>query len=492
MKLVDSRQMEALDQRAQTELGLNPLVLMESAARSVLESVRDLLVPGVTAYLFCGTGNNGGDGYALGRLLVNQGFEVVLVSLGSPKTEAAQENARLFRFFGRVLEFEDFLTTLLRPRPQDLIFDAILGTGLKSEILGRVQAAVQWINHAQGHKISLDLPTGINGSTGDEMGLSVQAERTVAFQLEKLGHHLHPGKARRGKLVCQKISIVEEPLETPYHLFDGTQALGLLPPLDPLTYKNRQGHLGLVCGSPGMMGAALLSGLGAIRSGAGLVTLCLPQGEQNALLAAAPELMTCPRESALPERFARFQALGLGCGLGRNPEDWAKYRSWITNFVGPVVLDADAFYGLEGLKGLGPHRLVLTPHVGEFAQMTGWKAPKNNGERIEQARDFAIKEGTTLLLKGAPTLVVNQEGELWVNETGNPGMATAGSGDVLTGVIGALLAQGLPPFDAARLGCWLHGKAGDDFALNHSPQGLTASGLIQGLPDAFGALRPKA
>lgn len=488
MKLVDSAQMAALDRRTIEQVGIPGLLLMENAARAVMEAAWDWVEEQTTAYIFCGPGNNGGDGYALGRLLANRGVEVVAVAVGPPKTESAQSNAKWLKQFAKVLPFEDFLSTLLRPQRQDLVFDALLGTGLESQLRGAIAEAVDWINHVTCRRVAIDIPTGINASTGDEMGRAVQADLTVTMQLEKVGHHLEPGRTRRGRLVAAPISIQTEPFETPYYLLSEAVAQSLVMPRDPTTYKNREGHVALVCGREGMLGAAALAAKAALKSGAGLATLSLPQSQLSALLGSLPEVMTYAREQTDVDWLNRFDALVLGCGLGRDRSDWVAYRRWVEGFKGTVVLDADAFYGLGNLEGLKPERLVLTPHAGEFAQLTGLKTPQNNGERIEQALKFAQETQAVLLLKGAPSLVVSPQGGLWVNQTGNPGMATAGSGDVLSGIIGALLGRGMEPFDAARLGCWLHGKAGDLYRERQSAESLSASDLSAHLGEAFRAL----
>jgi len=485
---VDATQMNRLDWRTITEADIPALILMENAARAVLETCRDLLECKPVCYVFCGAGNNGGDGYALARLLSNHGHEAVVIRVKPSKTEEAIKNAAMFKGFGQVLEFEELMETLLRPQPKDLIFDAIIGTGLTQTLDPKTWAVVDWINHVQGHKIALDIPTGINSSTGDELGISVKAERTVSFQLEKVGHHLYPGRQRRGELTCAKVSIVEEPLDTNFHLLAESQARDLLPVLEQETYKNKQGHLGVIAGSPGMMGASFLVGKAAMATGAGLVTLHVPKEEQQGIAGHSPELMSFARSQTTQGQLQGYQSLVVGCGLGRDLQEWETYKDWISQFVGPVVLDADGFYGIESLQGLGAHRLVLTPHLGEFEKISGYPRPTSNEERIEQARNFAVREGTTLVLKGPASLVVNLEGEVWINSTGNPGMATAGAGDVLSGVIGALLATGLEPFDAARLGCWLHGHAGDLFAKDGALRGLTAVELINRIPFALKTL----
>ncbi|OGG94596.1 MAG: hypothetical protein A2527_05270 [Candidatus Lambdaproteobacteria bacterium RIFOXYD2_FULL_50_16] len=488
MKLAPALAMADLDKKTIAEKGIPGLVLMENAARSVIEACRDWLASGPTCWIFCGPGNNGGDGYALGRLLINHGLEVNLISLGAPRTPDAIKNEQLYRQFGKVISFDDLLSILIRPEPHDLIFDALLGTGTNSPLTGQIAEAVGWINRAQGRVLSLDLPSGIDASTGDELGLSIKAERTVTFQMEMPGHHLHPGKAHRGELICSKISIWEEPLASKFFLLDKQEAKALMPRRDPTAYKQQLGHLGVLAGSPGMMGAAILAGRAALYAGAGLVTLLVPKAELNAGLAAAPELMSQAREVLTPEDLARFDALVIGPGLGRNPQDWAQYADYIAGYPGPVLLDADAFSGLKGIHGLKPERMVLTPHPGEFARISGLEAPKSNGKRIGQALAYAGREQVVLLLKGGPSILANPEGELWINGTGNPGMATAGSGDVLSGIIGAFLARKLSPWNAARLGCWLHGKAGDLEAQSGSQESLTASHLINRLAEAFNSL----
>ncbi len=480
-----------MDQRAISELGIPSLVLMENAARSAFEAIQHFLELDSKIVVFLGGGNNGGDGYALARICKNHGWEVAAVRLVEPTSVDCQKMAEIYCHFGQILDYESFVAEAPEIGEQDIIIDAVLGTGGDRPLEGALAEQLTWINTLNGVKIALDLPSGVRASSGDVLGVAFRAEVTLALACPKLGHYLYPGRELRGGLVIKPISVPEyyAPEAQKYKLLNEEEILGLLKPLPKTTYKNQQGHLALLAGSKGMMGAAALAARSALRSGAGLATLAVPETEQASFTHEAPEVMTQPREKLTQKWFKPYGAVLAGCGLGREAKDWKKYSTWLKKLKAPLLLDADAFHGLKDLKGFDPQKLVLTPHQGEFLALSKNQAPKNNRERIEQGLSFVKQWGCTLILKGAPTLVFSAEGVVYVNETGNPGMATAGSGDVLAGLTAGLLTQGYDPLPASLLGVWLHGLAGDLYVEQAAEESLTAPDLIEFIGPAFAQLR---
>ena len=375
------------------------------------------------------------------------------------------------------------------------------GTNTRAALITRGLAEMTRLGLALGAQATTFM--GLSGlgdlvltATGDlsrnrQVGLALAQGQTLAQATAKLGHYLHPGKELRGGLVVKPISIPEdyEPTDKEYHLINEELVCGHLVPLNQQTYKHRQGHLALLCGQKGMLGAGLLAGRASLRSGCGLATLCIPEADLSALVSEAPELMTRPREQAGAKWLEDYQALVIGCGLGRKPADWKKYLSWMKKAKLPSLLDADAFHGLTSLKGLDLANLVATPHQGEFCHFMGLPLPQSNGERIEQGRAFIKKHPCVLVLKGAPTLVFSPQGAIYVNETGNAGLATAGTGDVLAGLIGGFLAQGYQPLPASLLGVWLHGFAAELYAQDAAQESLTSTELLGYLGRAMAHLQ---
>ncbi len=472
-------------------VGIPGMVLMENAARSWVAAAEPLLKTTENIIIFCGAGNNGGDGYAIARNLVSLGYSCLAVEVKSPKSEDCVKNADIWEAYGKTLTWEKFLKKRPWPSHHDVLIDAILGTGIESDIRGSLVKILQKIDSFSGIKIAVDLPSGISASNGNLLGVGIRADRTITFQVEKVGHHLYPGKSYTGSLYCQKITILEDYTDvTPaYHLITSDSVRDYLPERKPDDYKNCFGHLAVLCGTGGTMGAAFLASHGAIKTGLGLLTAALPKEEQSAFLCAAPELMSYPQEKVSVNWLTQFNALVVGCGLGRRREKWKKIEGLLRESSIPAVVDADSFYGINHWKDLHLNNRILTPHPGEFAQLTGFKKPRCNAEKIDQGLSFVERYPTTLVLKGAPTLVFSPGSQVFVNSTGNVGMATAGSGDVLAGIIGGLLAQGLSPLKAALLGVWLHGKSGDLYQARYCDESLTAPCLIEFLGMAIRGLK---
>ncbi len=487
MRLVNSKQMQEMDRYTIEKIGIPGIVLMENAARSWIEAVEPFLRGDCKIHVFCGSGNNGGDGYAIARNLANRGYNCLTVAVKPPKSADCKLNAEAWLHFGQTLSWDKFLESDLTIREDDIVIDAVLGTGIESEIRGDLIDAISIIDKLNGFKIAVDLPSGISATTGDLLGSAIKNDLTITFQKQKIGHHLYPGKLYSGQTISQNISIKEkyDPKEREYYLTTVESIGQWLPDRKPDSYKNQYGHLITWCGSPGKTGASLLASFAALKTGTGLVTAALPGGDSGAFLAKAPELMSCDQAELTADFLNSFNALVIGCGLGRDRDNWNQIETILGKSGLPIIFDADAFYGIRAWNKLDLPHCVLTPHPGEFAYLSGYPKPSSNRERIEQGLSFVEKYQTVLVLKGAPTIVFLPSGSVHINSTGNSGMSTAGSGDVLSGIIGGLLAQGLSADKAALLGVWLHGRAGDRYLESHAEECLTAMSLIEGLNEAI-------
>lgn len=480
----------SIDRQTIDTYGLPALVLMEEAALGLYESlVHGPGLEGRQVLILCGKGNNGGDGLALARILHNRGIEV-RVLLGYPGG-AYQGEALVQLGICRAMGIEvlEYGGDLILPRPEILV-DALLGTGFKGALEGVLLELVLLANrfHKEGtYVLSVDVPSGMDGSTGLGTPM-VEADRTVALGYAKIGELLSP---QMGELYVRPL---EFPVELEAGLGQGEflsylmpwEAKGLLPLRPKDSHKGTFGKVGILGGSRSMSGAALLSGIAALKSGAGVVTVYL----EDPLMAVPvqPELIL---EGWGNLGAKELDVLVLGPGLGLNPGQGLLegLRTFLMDFQGPVLIDADGLRLLgEGILSRewisGP--LVLTPHPGEGGSLLHRvQDPKN---RLGEVRELSRTYEATVLLKGFRTLVALGD-EVWINRTGNPGMATAGSGDVLSGIIGGLLGQGLTPLDATVLGAYVHGSAGDIQVGRTGPEGLLAGDLALGIGLAFRRLR---
>lgn len=487
MRLVNSKQMQAMDHYTIENVGIPGLVLMENAARSWVDAAEPWLKKGVGIFIFCGSGNNGGDGYAIARILKNMGYQCTAIAVKEARSEDCKKNAAIWERYGETKSWEEFFLSRTVIHEENILIDAILGTGIDSEIHGTLRDIIDYIDNLSGIKLAVDIPSGICSSTGDKMGVAIRAKATITFQREKIGHHLYPGKSFSGELICQKISILEQynPDDQGFYLIDQGLVEDIMPKREADGYKNQYGHLATWCGSVGMMGAALMCSRSGLKSGVGLLTAAVPGSEMGAFLSGAPELMTYAQEKITRDWFDGFDAVVVGCGLGRDPELWKTVEEYLMDITIPVILDADAFSCIKQWDKLPLERMILTPHPGEFSRLSGFPKPANNRERVDQAIRFVAKHKTTLILKGAPVLVVDADENVYINSTGNVGMATAGSGDVLAGIVGSLVAQGLTTANAAILGTWVHGKSGDLARREHGEMALTATNLVENLGRAL-------
>ena len=507
-------EMRALDARAIRELGIPGPRLMDNAGTGAAALIARWLAPirGKAVVVVCGKGNNGGDGFVVARRLKARGAAVRVFLVGRRAEVRGDAADALGRWRGRVEEVEEPSGLARALGGADVIVDALLGTGVSGAARGPVAAAIEAINRAGAGGVpvvALDLPSGLDSDRGALLGPTVKAWRTVTFAGLKRSLLLAPAAAQPGAVEIGDIGVPAEAARrgiTTWRL-EIADVRPSFPPRDLDAHKGRFGHLLVVAGSLGKTGAAVLAGRAALRSGVGLCTIAAPASQQPIVAAQAPEYMT----EALPETAAqslaleakdrllelarRMDAVAIGPGLSLDPEAQELARVLIRELQRPMVVDADALSALAGHLDLLRHAAgprVLTPHPGEMARMLGTTIEAVQADRIEVTRTFAREHGVAIALKGAHTVIGGPDGHVAINPTGNPGMAKGGSGDVLTGIVGALLAREIEPAAALRAGCYLHGLAGDVAARERGEYAMLASDIIESLPAALRALAEPA
>ncbi|HSQ12316.1 MAG TPA: NAD(P)H-hydrate dehydratase, partial [Candidatus Deferrimicrobium sp.] len=462
-----------------------------------------------------GKGNNGGDGFVVARLLKKKRIpcEVVLLARREELTADAAHNLRAWsKLKGKVTELDGSKLQLLSQSfaRHGLLVDAILGTGLKNAVAGLFGEAITLMNASGLPTIAVDIPSGMDSDTGQQLGAAIQAEMTVALGYPKLGEVIHPGLTHVGELVVADIGIDSRALAEvapQIELLDRETVRWLVPRRQSVTHKGTYGHLLVVAGARGKTGAAILACRAAMRTGAGLVTLAAPRALNGIFAGALVEVMTEPLGDETCEQLEIFSdadwrrlierknVLLFGPGIGVSDATQSATRWLLRNVAMPWVIDAD---GLNNLT-LDLDRLrraqtapILTPHPGEMVRLIGKSTADVNADRIEVARGFATAHRCHVVLKGARTVIATADGKVFVNPTGNPGMASGGMGDVLAGIIAAFLGQGLSAEEAMKLGVYLHGYVGDRAAEAKGPIGLIASDIVDGLPKALAELSASA
>lgn len=507
MKACSADQMCEIDRRAVAEFGMPSLLLMENAGRAVAERVLAHL-PAIhcnnpLVRVLCGRGNNGGDGFVAARHLFNRGVRVecVLAADREGVRGDARVNLDLLAPLGvPVFSLEDGEST-----DPHLLVDALLGTGFRGEPRGAVAEAIRWINASGLSVVSVDVPSGLDADTGRAGAACVRARETVTFGLPKLGLVSYPGRDLAGAISVAHISLPrplleEESLQAEW--ITPPRAAALWPERSVTAHKGESGRLFVLAGSPGLTGAAAMTCDAAVRAGAGLVTLGIPASLNPILEVKLTEAMTlplpetdtqahCPESlERLRERLAGVDALVAGPGFGRDPRSGELLRGLLRDCATPAVIDADGLNLVSPAEpGTFPANCVITPHPGEMARLLGTEIAEVQSNRLEVARSAATRFGCVVLLKGAATVVAAPDGRAAINSSGGPALATGGSGDVLTGIIGACLARGLQAFDAAVAGAYLHGVAGEVAAERFGAPGATASDVIAGIPEALRRLR---
>ena len=533
MKVVTATEMRQIDQDTIEGIGIPGIVLMETAGSAIVRAIEQHYQTCQRIGIFAGKGNNGGDGIVIARQLAHIGRDVhlFLVSPQENFTGEAQTNLqiakRLTASFGLQttpkggLRIEEILTgtgfygTGTVPTTLascELLIDAILGTGLRGTVRDPIATIINAINRLPTPVLSVDLPSGLDADTGHPLGTCIQADRTVTIGLPKRGLLMHPGAELTGKLEIADIGFpaqVVDAQDIKVNWTSATQATQWMPPRPLSSHKGSYGRVLVVAGSTGMTGAAALASEAALRAGAGLVTLATPKHLNPILEGLLPEVMTLPLSetdagslavsatSTILEFAEKTKSiLAIGPGLSQHPET--------VSFVHHLIrenrergLDLRMVIDADGLNALAQDRetlsllnsdVVFTPHPGEMARLTNTAVRTLEKDRIRTVQQFASEHGVTLVFKGAPTVTGTPNGNLWVNSTGNPGMATGGMGDVLTGIIAGLMAQGISSESAAALGVYLHGLAGNIAAETSGMHGLIASDVLKAVPEAIFSL----
>ena len=486
------------------EIGIPSLVLMENAGRQVVAAIEagfESQLNGRIAVL-CGRGNNGGDGFVVARTLMQRGVDCAVFVIGAVADVRGDARVNL-DILGRlgvtVVEINDEQAWELHFSEISqctLIVDAIFGTGLKQALGGMLETVVADINASGIPIVSIDLPSGLSADTPHLIGDCIDASMTVTLAAPKLPLILPPGEAHAGDVVIADIGVPIEVIDA----LDGPQVelltrediRGLIEPRAADSHKGDFGRVLVIAGSRGKTGAAHLSGMGALRAGAGLVTIATPASCLPIVASLAPEFMTEPLDetgdgqvtAAALDRIAEFtqDVIACGPGLGRGASVGEFVRALIDRAETPLVLDADALTVLASdpgrLTGREERDIIITPHPGEMARLVGSTTEEVQANRIEVASDFASTHRVYVVLKGHRTIIATPEGRIFINPTGNAGMATGGTGDVLTGMIAAFLAQLLDAEAACRVAVFLHGMAGDLAQASEGEVAMTATDLL--------------
>ncbi|MCX5804503.1 MAG: NAD(P)H-hydrate dehydratase [Proteobacteria bacterium] len=512
MKVLTPERMAKYDEYAIKTWGIPSAVLMENAGRNMYRLMKERYLEGKHRIaIFCGRGNNGGDGFVIARYALEAGYNVRVFILCKKKdlqSDAALNMGLYASIGGNIVEIDDTFALVKRGiQHADIIIDAIFGTGLSKPVTGREKAVIEQINESGKPVIAVDIPSGIDGKTGAPLGCAVRAIHTFTFAYPKIGQILYPGAYHTGKLTIIDISIpsfIEKKIGFDGYIIDGAMLKNALKERNPWSHKGTYGHAVVIAGSPGKTGAAHMASMAALKIGAGLVTLIIPESLNNIMEVKLTEVMTYPVADNGTGCFAlssydRIKAfvedkdvIIIGPGLSQNQETMELVRKLYVNIDKPFIVDADginAFQGYVGIIGKAKRNAVFTPHPGELARLTGLSTKEINEDRIGAGRQFVKETGINLVLKGARTVVFSATGDIFINPTGNPALAKGGSGDILTGFIGGCASQGCSLVESSIAGVYLHGYLADDWVVASTDMDLIAGDLLAGLGKAIQDIR---
>lgn len=483
--LVNSGEMKKCDSITIQKFGMPSMVLMERAALCTVEELTDGTFDLQRVLVICGSGNNGGDGFAVARLLQQKQVTVKVLFVGEESrcTIETAKQMEIAKNYGLEICKEIDISAYTT------IVDALFGIGVSRDIEGEYARVIQQMNKAGARILSIDIPSGISADTGKLMGIAVQADKTVTFAYKKIGLILYPGAAYAGTIKVKDIGITDEGFEgqAPFVFTYTQEDLAKMPKRSPYSNKGTFGKVLVIAGSANMSGAAFFSGKAAYRMGAGLVRIYTPEENRQILQTMLPEAVLTTYEpahietEALKEAIQWASVIVIGPGMGKGDEVYLILEAALTYGKTPMVIDADGINMIaEYPKLLQNHRqdIILTPHLGEMARLIKKSISKITENFIEEAKKCAKEQNLICVLKDARTVVVNENGQIYLNQSGNSGMATGGSGDVLTGIIAGLLAQGMRSYEAATLGVYIHGLAGDRAAEAKGEYSMIAQDII--------------
>ncbi len=509
IRIVTAELMRAIDREAIEKRGIPGVDLMENAGRGIADGIKhDITIePGEwNIAIFCGKGNNGGDGFVVGRYLNNFDYNVSIYYTGPAEKLSPDARFNLDRALKLGIPIKDLRSIEELPEylDADFIIDAIFGTGFSGVPSGLMADLIEYINRQGCEVISIDCPSGLNIDTGGHEGVAIKADHTYCLGHPKLGLSYSPGRELAGSTRLIPIGIPDDIVES-FHIRENLILRDIVAPLLPIRkpdgHKGDFGKLFVLAGSTGLTGAAALCAMASVRTGLGLVTVGCPESINDILEIKLTEPMTHPlpdvaKKGALAlrglgeirKKISESDAIVIGPGIGRHHETIELVHRIVSSLDKPALIDADGLNAFEKDRQalLGDHpKLILTPHPGEFRRLIDEDIPADPRARYDLVRKYAAKFNAVIVLKESPSFIVDTDGELYLNSTGNDGMATGGSGDVLSGMIGSFLAQGLNPLEAAVCGTYMHGLAGDMAAHELGRRSLIASDLIDFLPDAF-------
>lgn len=504
-KVCLAQEMRTIDRVAIDSYQIPGIVLMENAALSCIDTLKsEFSLKDRCFCVVCGKGNNGGDGLAIARHLYNADAKVnVILVSGSEYSGDAKTNYDIAESMDIAIdeindtdEFEHAI------KNYDVIIDAVLGTGAKGEITGFLYDAINIINKSGKYVLSVDVPSGINSDNGEVLSIAVKATKTVTFGAYKRGMFLYPAADYAGEIIVAPISIPQSVIDAQgidINVTDEEFVKGIIKERKSNSHKSDYGKLLVIAGSKGMSGAAYLSGEAALKSGAGLITIACPECINNVLESKTTEVMTMPLDdidgcisynsiSRILKKVNEADAVLIGPGLGRGRDVCEVVKEVLKKSTVPVIVDADALYAVSQDIGILKEcacELIFTPHTIEMSRLTGIDADEIERDRINVSKDFSNETGAVLLLKGHHTIVTSPSLKQYINNTGNAGMASAGSGDVLAGIISALVAKGVECTRAAAAGAYIHGLAGDIAMEKYGAEYMSATNIIECLSEAF-------
>lgn len=480
MKILTGNQIKEADLFTIQSEPVSSLELMERASENIFRQIRKLFCNQKKFIVFTGKGNNGGDGLVVARLLSQEGREVELVSL-YPTYQCSPEYQSNFLKLPPSIKVSEFNNSI-NVSSDAVIIDAILGTGIKGELKSKELDAIIFINNLNQPTISIDIPSGMKTEYADSKDIIINADYTVTVEYPKLSMILPDSGAAAGEISIARAFLSEKyqnTAETPYHFITKEEIKELLKKRPKFSHKANFGHLLIIAGSKGMGGAAILCAKGASKSGSGLITCQIPEIYETSLITELPNVMTFadPSDhlSSNISEINRFNCIAIGPGIGKKPDTLALLKTTFADYQSPIVIDADAINLIatspELLKMI-PKGSILTPHPGELRRIIG--AWVSDYEKIEKTKSLCKLNMINVIIKGAYSCLITPEGDVYFNSTGNSGMAKAGTGDVLTGLLAGLISRGYNPTDAALIAMYYHGKAADDLVVTRGTESFSS------------------
>jgi len=501
--IVTAKEMSAMDKYSIEQLHIPGIILMENAGTGIVKTALSILIHPEEKYIhiYCGAGNNGGDGFVAARHFLNFGAKVDVFVLSSREQIKgdALTNLTILENTGHKINFID---KVLETKTPDLIIDAMLGTGVKGSLKGVFADCVKHINSLNCPVLAVDIPTGVNADTGAIDDPAIIATHTATMALPKRGLLFSPGREHVGQLNVIDIGMPPKVIDIKnpdVWRLEEEDIASLLPNRSPDTYKNKCGTVAVIAGSIGFTGAAALTSEAVLRAGAGLCYLCIPKSLNNIIETKLTEVITWPIEdngggilqmnnNDLIKNINNQDVVAIGPGIGRHKKTEELIFHLLHVLNKPMVLDADGLnicadniQAVKNYKG----EMILTPHPGELSRLTGLPVKEIMTNPVEITQKFSGAWNKILVLKGSPSLIGFPDKRIFINPTGNAGMATAGSGDVLTGMIAGLMAQGLSAENAALAGVYLHGMAGDIAKNSFGELGMVAGDILNAVPEAI-------